>query len=225
MSSILALLQTPDAMISLIAGVLSKFAALVKEEDDYLDQLKHYETTQEIHDEDSRRDNAFYQIFSVVRVGLRHFDESKREAAERVNNIMRDFKGVPKLPLAEESAAIHNLLQKLETVSADIASLGLNEWVSEMKDANTNVRALMAERESEAAYRTQHSVKTARAAVDEAYSELLVCLEAAAIVDNSDACKQMLAEINARIDEYNNVLSREKGWRNSRKSEEEGIDN
>jgi hypothetical protein len=221
MSSILALLQTLGATISLIAGVLSKFAALIKEEDDSLIQLRRYETTQEIHDEDGRRDNAFSRMYSLVRFGFKHFDETKRKAAERVYNIMKEFKNAPRLPLAEESAVIHNLLQKLETVSDDITLLGLGEWVSEMKDANGKVRALMAERESEAAYKTQHKVKTVRVAVDEAYHELLACLEVVAIVENSDACKQLLAEINARINEYNNVLAREKGWRNSQKNEDE----
>jgi hypothetical protein len=220
MSSILALLQTLGTSISLIAGVLSKFATSVKEEDDALDLLKRYETTQEIHDEDGRRDNAFYQLYNIVRFNLKHFNEAKREAAIRLNNILREFKGTPKLPLAEESAAIHNLLQKLETVSADIVLLGLSEWVNEMKVANDKVRALMAERESEAAHKAQYKMKTIRATVDETYNEILACLEAASIVDNSDTCKQLLAEINARIDEYNNVLAREKGWRNSRKNEE-----
>jgi spore coat protein CotF len=217
MSSILALLQTMGAAVSLIAGVLNKFAALVKEEDDSLDQLKRYETTQEIHEEDGRRDNAFYQVYNLIRSDIRHFNEAKRDAAERISNIMREFKGVPKLPLAEESAAIHNLLQKFETVSNDINFLGLNEWVDEMRDANEKVRTLMASRESEAANKAQHRVKVARAAVDEAYSEILTCLEAAAIVENPDNSALLIAEINARIDEYNNVLAREKGWRNSKK--------
>jgi hypothetical protein len=220
MSSILALLHTLGIPVGFIANALQKFATRVKEEDDALDQLKHYETTQEIHDEDGRRDNAFSRMYSLARLGLKHFDEAKRRAAERVSNIMREFRGVSRLPLAEESAAIHNLLQKLETVGYEINILGLSEWVNEMKDANDKVRTLMATRESEVAHKAQHKVKTARAAVDEVYSEIIVCLEAAAIVEDSANCEQLIAEINARIDEYNNILAREKGWRNSRKSEE-----
>jgi hypothetical protein len=220
MNSILTLLQTLGTTISLITGVLlSKFAALVKEEDDSLDQLKHYETTQEIHDEDGRRDNAFYQLYNLVRSGAKHFDEAKRNAADRISNIMREFKGAPKLPMAEESAAIHNLLQKFEKVNADINLLGLNDWVDEMKDANDKVRTLMANRESEAAYKVQHKVKAARTAVDEAYSEIVACIEAAAIVENLNSSSPLIAEINARIDEYNNLLAREKGWRNSKKED------
>jgi hypothetical protein len=221
MNSILVLLQTLGMTVGLIVNALQKFAERVKEEDDALDQLKHYETTQEIHDEDGRRDNAFSRMYSLARLELKHFDEAKRIAAERICSIMKEFRGAPRLPLAEESAAIHNLLQKLETVRYEIDILGLSEWVNEMKDANDKVRTLMASRESEVAHKAQHKVKTARAAVDEAYSEIITCLEAAAIVENSDSCEQLIAEINARIDEYNNVLAREKGWRNSRKSESE----
>jgi hypothetical protein len=220
MSSILALLQTLGISVSLIANALNKFATHVKEEDDALDQLKHYETTKEIHDEDDRRDNAFSRMYGLARVALKHFDQAKRKAAERISNIMKEFKDAPRLPLAEESAALHNLLQKLESVKDDIDLLGLGEWVNEMKDANDKVRTLMAARESEVAHKAQHKVKAARIAVDEIWSEVITCLEAAAIVENQGNCEQLIAEINARIDEYNNVLARDKGWRNSRKKED-----
>jgi hypothetical protein len=197
MSSILVLLQTLGASISLITGLVQKFVTLVGDEDIALDRLRHFDTTDEIHEQDGRRDNAFYQFCNYVRSGFKHFDENRREAAERVYAILKDYKGTPKLPLAEESAKLHNLLQKLETVRVDIDLLGLGEWISEMKDANDKVRSLMSDRESEAANKAQHKVKTVRTAVDEAYYEILVCLEAVSIVENTDADKQLVAEINA----------------------------
>jgi hypothetical protein len=221
MSSILVLLQTIGASISLITGLVHKFATLVGDEDIALDQLRRFDTTDEIHEQDDRRDNAFYQLCNYVRAGFKHFDENRREAAGRLHDILKDYKETPKLPLAEESAKLHNLLQKLETVRGDIDILGLGEWIYEMKDANDKVRSLMANRESETANKSQHKVKTVRAAVDEAYYEILTCLEAVTIVENPDVGKQLVAEINARIDEYNNVLAREKGWRNRKNNETE----
>jgi hypothetical protein len=46
---------------------------------------KIYETTEDIHHEDGRRDNAFYRICEIIRSGHRHFDENKREAAVRLH--------------------------------------------------------------------------------------------------------------------------------------------
>jgi hypothetical protein len=132
---------------------------------------------------------------------------------------MKEYRGTPKLPLPEESAAIHNLLQKLETVRPDVDLLGLGEWISEMKEGNDRVRTLMADRESEAATKARYRMKLVRAETDRQYAELLTCLEAAAIIDGADTYRQLFDEMNARIDEYNNLLAREKGWRNSKKSD------
>jgi hypothetical protein len=219
MRSILELLQTRGANISYVTGLIQKFAAQVNEEDLALDLLKRYEATEDIHNEDGRRDNAFYRICDLIRAGHRHFDEIKRAAAGRLAAIVKEYKGAPKLPLPEESAAIHNLLQKLETVRTDTDLLGLGEWVNEMKNANDRVRSLMANRESEAVSKAQYKMKTVRVETDKRYAEILTCLEAAAIIDGAGTCKQLFDEINARIDEYNNILAREKGWRNSRKSD------
>jgi hypothetical protein len=62
MSSILVLLQTLGASISLIMGLVHKFTTLVGDEDIALDRLRRFDTTDEIHEQDGRRDNAFYQF-------------------------------------------------------------------------------------------------------------------------------------------------------------------
>jgi hypothetical protein len=219
MRSILQLLMALGTDISYIAGLIRKFTDQVNDEDQALDQLKRYGATEDIHHEDGRRDNAFRRICDLIRAGCKHFDKNRRAAADRLGVIVKEYKGTPKLPLPEESAAIHNLLQKFEAVQADVDLLGLGEWIDELKDANDKVRSLMTDRESEAASKAQYKMKTVRAETDRLYAETLTCLEAAAIIEGADTCKQLFDEINARIDEYNNILAREKGWRNSRKSD------
>jgi hypothetical protein len=221
MRSMLELLQSAGKDISHIAELIRKFAGRVSDEDLALDRLKGYETTGYIHNEDGRRDNAFYRISDIIRAGHRHFDESRRAAAGRLDAVMKEYKGTPRLPLPEESAAIHNLLQKLEAVRAEVDLPGLGEWTDELKDANDRVRSLMTDRESEAASKARYKMKLVRAETDRVYAELLTCLEAAAIIDGEDSCRQLFDEMNDRIEEYNNILAREKGWRNSRKSDPE----
>jgi hypothetical protein len=219
MCSVLELLRTLGTSISYVAGLIQKFAVQLNEEDLAIDQLKRYEATEEIHHEDGRRDNAFYRICEIIRSGHKHFDENRREAAGRLGAIMKDCKGTPRLPLPEESAAIHNLLQRLETVRTDSDLLGLGEWISEMKDANDRVRRLMADRESEAAIKAQYKMKVVRSETDKQYDEILICLKAAAIINGADTCRQLFDGIDARINEYNHILAREKGWRNSKKND------
>ena len=59
MRSILEMLQTQAAAIAHITEPLTAFAAIVADEDASLDIVKRYELTEQIHDEDHRRDTAF----------------------------------------------------------------------------------------------------------------------------------------------------------------------
>jgi hypothetical protein len=218
MRSILELLQTQAATVTHITEPLSSFAVIVDGEDAALDIVRRYELTEQIHDEDHRRDTAFYGMREIIRSCMRHFDAGKRDAAIRLDALFEDYKKTPRKPLPEESADLHNLVQRLEALNADIELLGIADWLNEMKQANDNVMAFTASRESEAAVRAQLKMKNIRAEADDAYAEIISRLEAAATLEGDSAYSSLFAEINARITEYNVILSREKALR--RKSSE-----
>ncbi|MDR2066079.1 MAG: DUF6261 family protein [Prevotellaceae bacterium] len=220
MRSILELLQTKAATVTHIKQQLTAFAAVVADEDAALDIVKRYELTENIHAEDRRRDTAFYGMREIIRSCMRHFDADKRDAAIRLDAVFEDYKKTPKKPLPEESADMHNLIQRLETLTADIALLGLADWLNEMKQANSNVVAFTASRESEAAVRAQFKMTGIRIEADAVYAEITARLEAAATLESSDTYKILFGEINARITEYNTILMREKGLRQSNKNSE-----
>jgi hypothetical protein len=223
LSSILALLLRLGAGIVHIAKLLVRLKELLLAEDVALDQTRRYDATGRIHEEDHRRDSAFYSIRDALRAFSRHFDAAKREAALRLDLIFEDFKNAPQKALPDESADIHNLLQRLENYLADIDLLGLGDWILELRQANDSVRLLTAERDSEAAARATLRMKTIRAEVDQTYYEIIGCLEAAATLEGLDAYSALFAEINARITEYNNILAREKGRRNSKTATDEAV--
>jgi hypothetical protein len=212
-SSLLKLLQTIGAAIVHIAGLIIRLAKLLVEEDQALDVMRRYEATKPIDENDRGRDNAFYAAHEITRAMLRHFDPDKAEAAQRLEVIFKDYAKAPELPLPDESAAFHNLLQQLDAHADDVYLLGLNEWVERMRQCNENVRTLTAQRESEAAHRAQLRTKAIRAEVDATYRDIVAKLEAAATLEGPEAYTELFREINARIDEYKNILAREKGHR------------
>ncbi|MDR1983548.1 MAG: DUF6261 family protein, partial [Prevotellaceae bacterium] len=151
----------------------------------------------------------------------RHFDTDKRDAAIRLDAVFEDYKKTPKKPLPEESADLHNLLQRLENLHADITLLGINDWLNEMKQSNDNVLAFTASRESEAAARAQFKMANIRSEADAAYAEITARLEAAATLEGADAYNILFGEINTRIAEYNVILQREKALRRKDKNNEQ----
>jgi hypothetical protein len=218
--SFLALLQGEDIDTKYIDDLVIRFKALSADEDSALEQVARYDTTGKIHEEDHRRDTAFYGSREMIRTYARHFDEDKRAAAARLDTIFEDYKTAPHKALPDESNEISILLQRLENYNDDINLLGLGDWINELRQGNNNVRSLSAERESEAASRAHFKVKTIRVDVDQVCYEIFGRLEAAATLEGVEAYQSLFNEINARITEYNNLLAREKGRRNSKKAGE-----
>jgi hypothetical protein len=218
-TSMAVLLNKLGVSISSIVALLLRLDASMTEENTALQQVRRYDTTEQIQENDRLRDSLFYGIRESIHTAGRHFDAGKREAAHRIDLIFENYGKTPKLSLPEESAAIHSLLQQLETVHDDTDLLGLADWLRELNNANDNVRNLTALRESEAALRALHRMKTARAEVDRVYAEIVDRLEAAATLEGPEAYATLFGEINARVDEYKILLAKEKGRRNKGKDE------
>jgi hypothetical protein len=214
--SIVAYLQG-KVDIKYIEELLKQLAKLVTEEEEILILVSRYDATGPIHEDDHRRDSSFYGTREIIRTFFRHFDENKRAAAVRLDAVFEDYKTAPHQALPEESNAIGNLLLRLEKYQDDINLLGLVDWISEMKQANDSVRLLTVARESEAAARAQSKMKAIRTETDRVCSEIFNRLEAIAILEGVEAYQEVFNEINARITEYNTILAREKGRRNSKK--------
>ncbi|MDR3194983.1 MAG: DUF6261 family protein [Tannerella sp.] len=212
-SSLLKLLQLLGSGIAYLVDAIQRLATLLLEEDRALDVMRRYDETGLIDENDRGRDSAFYAAHEIIRAMLRHFEPYKAEAARRLEVIFANYAKAPHLPLPDESAAFHSLLQQLSGHQEDINLLGLNEWVERMRQCNENVRTLTAQRESEAAHRAQLRTKAIRAEVDATYHDIVGKLEAAATLEGPEAYTELFREINARIDEYKNILAREKGRR------------
>jgi hypothetical protein len=212
-SSILLLLQTLGAGIVFLVGLIEQLITALAEEDTALDIMQRYEQTASIEENDRLRDNVFFSMREIVRATRKHFNPEKSAAALRLDTVFEAFKNAPHMALPAESAALHNLLQQLAVHVNDVELLGLTEYVAKLNEANEQVRMLTAQRESEAAFRAQHRVKEARKRVDVIYTEIIGKLEAVATLEGEAAYNTIFREINARVEEYQTILNREKGKR------------
>jgi hypothetical protein len=209
-SSVLNVLQTMGVPAPYLVALIGRLAELLADEDNALDIVRRYEATETIQENDHGRDATFNGMHEIVRVQLRHFDPDKRAAAQRLEAVFKDFSRTPHLPLPEESTAIQNFLQRLDGLTDDILALGLNEWVDKLREQNDNVRRLTVQRETEAAARAHIRTKSIRAEVDQTYDEIVARLEAAATLEGPEVYATLFDELNARIDEYKKVVSRER---------------
>lgn len=102
-----------------------------------------------------------------------------------------------------ETGLMMNLIGDLEEkYKAEVAALSLDSLVAAMKAANEKVRTAMSARNAEDSARQVGAMKTARAAVDEAYRLLVKYVNAYALIEGDADYADLVARMNALIVRY-----------------------
>jgi hypothetical protein len=210
---------TPETLN--IETVWADYLASYEKERATLDLVRKSPLTEEIGGADQKRDLLGTGLGYTVQGATNHFDPAKKEAAVRVMVVLENYSGISRKSYDEQTAAINSLVDDLNgNYAADIATLGLAEWVSALKAANDAFVALMHERYSEEAGKPQYNMKAARTEVDSAYHTITERIDALIIVNGERGYEGFVNELNQRIEKYNRILARREG-RNAKKEEEE----
>ncbi len=180
------------------------YLPLYNREDEALKKIVKSEFTAKIHEADKARDEIYLGMAETVTATLRHFNPNVRQAAERLKILFDTYGNVANKPLNEETSAIYNILQELKgKYTADVASVGLTQWVAELETRNQTFEGLVKERFDETAARTTDIVmKQARAQLDEVYKTIVERVNALAIVEGVAAYEAFIKTMNAVIAKY-----------------------
>jgi hypothetical protein len=163
--------------------------------------------TQKIADEDDRRDNLYRQLVNLLKMYSRFgYDAEKKEAADYLWNIVKKYGVDPNENYSEESGKLQQMLQELETnaqAAQRIASLGIENLITQLNTANEQVRTLMSNRNDERMQVEKAALATARENADQAYRDLILSLNASAVMDD-DAHRfdDLISQVNELIKYY-----------------------
>jgi hypothetical protein len=180
------------------------YLPLYNREDEALKKIVKSEFTAKIHEADKARDDIYLGMAETVTATLRHFNPNVRQAAERLKILFDTYGNVVNKPLNEETSAIYNILQELKgKYTADVASVGLTQWVAELETRNQTFEGLVKERFDETAARTTDIVmKQARAQLDEVYKTIVERINALAVVEGVATYEAFIKTLNAVIAKY-----------------------
>ena len=172
--------------------------------DDALKKIVKSEFTAKIHEADKARDEIYLGIVETNTAALRHFNPNVRQAADRLKILFDTYGNVVNKPLNEETSAIYNILQELKgKYTADVASVGITQWVTELENRNKAFETLVKERFDETAARTTDIVmKQARAQLDEVYKTIVERINALAVVEGVATYEAFIKTLNAVIAKY-----------------------
>jgi hypothetical protein len=163
--------------------------------------------TQKIADEDDRRDNLYRQLVNLLKMYSRFgYDAEKKEAADYLWNIVKKYGVDPGENYSEESGKLQQMLQELETnaqAAQRITNLGIENLITQLNTANEQVRTLMSNRNDERMQIGKAALANAREKADEAYCDLILSLNASAVMDD-DAHRfdELISQVNELIKYY-----------------------
>ncbi|NOR74983.1 MAG: hypothetical protein GQ525_07470 [Draconibacterium sp.] len=204
-----------------IEAAYAVYLPLYGNEAEALDVIRKSAITDEIADADHLRDLTYRGLCDTVKGATKHFLPAKQEAAERVQVAIDHFGNINTKPYNEQTASINTLVNDLETEYADdINTLNMQDWITELKAKNEAFEALMDERYSDDAGKTQLKMKDVRKEIDEAYTTITDRIDALGIVNGTETYAPFVKELNKRVEKFNNTLAIRKG-RNGKDDSEE----
>ena len=191
-----------------IAKFFTPYVALIATENDALRIVNASELTAKMVDADAVRDGIFRGLKSAVRSGLEHFDAQKRAAAERVWLVLENYGDIAAKPYTEETAAIAHLLADASTkLVADITTLGLADWFTELRAKNDAFTALVSGRDTQKGAIPDLNMRDIRIAIDTAYRAMIDQINALILVTGPLVYTPFVIRMNAQIDRYTALLN------------------
>ena len=134
------------------------------------------------------------------------YDTEKKAAADYLWNIVKKYNVDPVENYSEESSKLQQMLQELHAdtqAGQHLTLLGLESLITQLDTANEQVRTLMSHRNDERMQIGKAALSNAREHADEAYRDLILALNASAVMDD-DAHRfdALISQVNELIKYY-----------------------
>jgi hypothetical protein len=188
------------------------YKPLVDDEKSSLDVIKKSGYTADIDEQDQRRDAIFRGLVDAVKSAENHFDQLKKKAAVRITIVLDNYGNIAAKTFDEETAAIDDLIRELGSgdYPALVATLALEDWLTQLNTENQRFKELMSARYKEVAKRPTTNMREARKKVDKAFLDIIYTIEALVLVNGITAYESFIKELNAILDRYKNVYAKHK---------------
>ncbi len=198
-----------------IKSLYERYRPLFEQEKTVLDVIAKSGLTEEILEQDKKRDSLYRGFCDAVKSSLNHYDGAKQNAAEKINFVLTSYGNIAIRPLDQETAAINDLYSELQSPQnlGFLTLLGLRDWLKKLIEANRSFDEMMMSRYKETAEKPTTNMRSARSAVDKMFRSILDVVEALAAGYGIEKYSAFIAELNAITERYKNILSQSKGAR------------
>ena len=210
-SNILARAEADTAVKEKASELVSNFKAAVTAEDEALKISQKSLLTDDIAKADNDRDALYAGYKKAVEGFLAMPVADMAQAAKVLSQHIKDYKINTAGQLDKETGLLVNFITDLEgKFSAQVITLGLTPFVTNLKEANERVRTLTLQRTNEKMGITVGALKTARTANDDAYRALVKMVNALALVFGEKDYTSFIDYVNTEITHYKREVLNQK---------------
>ena len=210
-SNILARAEADTAVKEKASELVSNFKAAVTAEDEALKISQKSLLTDDIAKADNDRDALYAGYKKAVEGFLAMPVTDMAQAAKVLSQHIKDYKINTAGQLDKETGLLVNFITDLEgKFSAQVTTLGLTAFVTNLKEANERVRTLTLQRTNEKMGITVGALKTARTANDDAYRALVKMVNALALVFGEKDYTSFIDYVNTEITHYKREVLNQK---------------
>ena len=210
-SNILARAEADTAVKEKASELVSNFKAAVTAEDEALKISQKSLLTDDIAKADNDRDALYAGYKKAVEGFLAMPVADMAQAAKVLSQHIKDYKINTAGQLDKETGLLVNFITDLEgKFSAQVITLGLTAFVTNLKEANERVRTLTLQRTNEKMGITVGALKTARTASDDAYRALVKMVNALALVFGEKDYTSFIDYVNTEITHYKREVLNQK---------------
>lgn len=152
---------------------------------------------------DKQRDTLFMAIKAVVKAQMSVADPGVHDAAVKINQLIIDYKLNVRGQLDKETGLLINIIYDLENkYAAEVRKLGLELFLTQLKESNLNVRNYTDSRNKELLDKPDYKLAEARKATDAVYQEVVRQINAHAVLEGDALYKNLIALQNQEIVHY-----------------------
>jgi len=195
-----------------VDAAFAAYLPIFSNESEALDVIRKSMLTDDIAEADDLRDSTYIGLGDAIKSAGRHFRPEVQQAASRLQVIIGNHSNLIRKSYDEETAAINSLINDFNTVgAADVAIIGLTDWVNELQANNNAFDDLKKGRYTEEAGKTQLHMKEVRLQLDEAYHAVINRINALIIVNGETAYSNFVNELNQRVESYSKLVAQRRG--------------
>ena len=205
------IITSHSTLASAMGTVWTTFTTSVDDYDDAYAQTRKWMQTVEIESLDKTRDDALRAFLNAIKAMVSSPNAEKSAAAKRVQFVRDKYSLSASDEYMKATTAVSQFVQELEAnCSADLALLGLDDWMDDLKTKNQAFLVKMNERTAEQSGMQKGIVREKRLLAEGAYRDVVKLINAMAICEVPAGLDftSPINRLNAEIEHYRQILSR-----------------